>query len=158
MDSGIKIISGGQAGVDRAALDFAIENGIDYGGWCPLGRLAEDGTIPERYRLKEIPNPSYSERTERNVLESDGTLIIARGLPLSEGTLFTQECAVKHGRPCLVVHEADGVEKAVQMITAFLGEHGIKVLNLAGPRESQAPGLSKFVRQVLNLATTKEFP
>jgi len=150
----MKIVSGGQTGVDRAALDFAIENGVEYAGWCPLGRLAEDGTIPNCYQLKEIPNPSYSERTERNIVDSDGTLIIARGLPLSEGTLFTQQTAASHGKPCLVVHESDGVQKAAHMITAFLKQYTIQVLNVAGPRESQAPGLSKFVRETLKAATS----
>ena len=145
----VKIVSGGQTGADRAALDFAIENGIEHGGWCPLGRLAEDGTIPKRYRLKETPNASYSERTERNVLESDGTLIIARGLPLSEGTLFTQECARTHSKPCLAIFESDGVEKGSQMAAQFLERHKLRVLNVAGPRESQAPGIGGFVRQVL---------
>ena len=158
MRTGLKIISGGQTGVDRAALDFAIENGIEHGGWCPLGRLAEDGAIPARYRLQEIPNPSYSERTERNVIESDATLIFGRALPLSEGTQFTQECAIKHNKPSLVVTENGGPDAAARVIAAFLRDHNIKVLNVAGPRESQAPGLSKFVRQVLNLATTSNFP
>lgn len=145
----MKIISGGQTGVDRAALDFAIENGIEHGGWCPLGRLAEDGTIPPRYQLAEITNPSYSERTERNILDSDATLIFARGLPLSEGTLFTEEAALKHAKPCLVLYEFKGVERAVRATEVFLKEHKIEVLNIAGPRESQAPGLSNFVRDVL---------
>jgi hypothetical protein len=146
----LKIISGGQTGVDRAALDFAIEHGLEHGGWCPLGRLAEDGTIPGRYQLSEIPNPSYSERTERNVLESDGTLIIARALPLSEGTQFTRDCTCKHGKPCVVVYESDGVEKASGTVLSFLKEHNIGILNVAGPRESQAPGIGDFVRKVLS--------
>jgi hypothetical protein len=145
----VKIVSGGQTGVDRAALDFAIENNIEHGGWCPLGRLAEDGTIPPCYHVSEIPNASYSERTERNVLDSDGTLIFARGLPLSEGTLFTEETAHKHGKPCLVLYELNGVEKAVRAVQAFLKENNIQALNVAGPRESQAPGLGRFVREVL---------
>jgi putative molybdenum carrier protein len=145
-----KIVSGGQTGVDRAALDFAIANGIEHGGWCPLGRLAEDGTIPPCYRLKEIPNASYSERTERNVLDSDGTLIFARGLPLSEGTLFTQDCARKHGKPYLVVYELEGLEKASRVTAAFLSAQEIRVLNVAGPRESQASRLGVFVRDVLS--------
>lgn len=152
----MKIVSGGQTGVDRAALDFAIENGIEHGGWCPLGRMAEDGRIPERYRLKEIPNASYSERTERNVLESDGTLIAARVLPLSEGTLFTQECARNHGKPCLVVFESDGLEKGSEAAAAFLKQHKIRILNVAGPRESQAPGLDKFVRELLGAICPKD--
>ena len=135
--------------MDRAALDFAIENGIEHGGWCPLGRLAEDGAIPPRYRLTEIPNASYSERTEQNIRDSDATLIFARGVPLSEGTLFTEETALKHGKPCLVVYELNGVDKAVRAIEAFLKQTKVEVLNVAGPRESQAPGLGNFVRQVL---------
>ena len=149
MRTGLKIISGGQTGVDRAALDFAIEHGIEHGGWCPLGRLAEDGTIPARYRLQEITNPSYSERTERNVMESDATLIIGRALPLSEGTQFTRECAIKHNKACLAVIESNGPEVAARAIVAFLRDHNIKVLNVAGPRESQAPGLVHFVREIL---------
>src|SRR5262245_10218216 len=150
----MKIVSGGQTGVDRAALDFAIEHGIEHGGWCPLGHQAEDGTIPARYQLKETESGSYSERTERNVLESDGTLIIASELPLIEGTLFTQECAHKHGRPCLVLHESEGLETASLAAATFLKQHRIRVLNVAGPRESQAPGLGKFVRQVLGFIPT----
>ena len=126
-----------------------MENGIEHGGWCPLGRLAEDRTIPACYRVTEIPNASYSERTERNVLDSDGTLIFARGLPLSEGTLFTEETALKHGKPCLVLYEVNGMEKTTKALEAFLKENNIQVLNVAGPRESQAPGLAKFVRDVL---------
>jgi len=145
----LKIISGGQTGVDRAALDFAIEHGLDHGGWCPLGRLAEDGVIPKRYHLQEISKPSYSERTERNVLDSDGTLIIARDLPLSEGTVFTQECAARHGKPVLLVHERDGAAKAAQRLSTYLRKHTIRVLNVAGPRESQAAGLHAFVDEVL---------
>ena len=145
----VKIVSGGQTGVDRAALDFAIAHGIEHGGWCPLGRLAEDGTIPDCYRLKEIANASYSERTERNVIDSDGTLIIARGLPLSEGTLFTQDCARKHGKPCLVVYETEGTPKAAELAATFLKEHQLQVLNVAGPRHSQAPDLGKFVHELL---------
>jgi hypothetical protein len=145
----VKIISGGQTGVDRAALDFAIENGIEHGGWCPLGRLAEDGAIPPCYKLTEIANASYSERTERNILESDATLIFARGLPLSEGTLFTEQTALKHGKPVLVVYELKALEKAAKALQSFLKENHIEVLNVAGPRESQAPDLGKFVHEVL---------
>ena len=97
-----KIISGGQTGVDRAALDAAIELGIPHGGWCPRGRRAEDGAIPTRYQLKEIEGIDYSERTRRNILESDATLILTSG-PLQGGTLLTFNLCNKLGRPVRVV-------------------------------------------------------
>src|SRR6185503_6288499 len=118
-------------------------------GWCPMGNLAEDGIIPYRYQLIEIANPSYSQRTERNILESDATLIFGRSVPLSEGTLFTEETALKHRKPCLVVYELNGVNEAVRAIQSLLKQNRIEVLNVAGPRESQAPSLASFVRHVL---------
>src|SRR6266851_4977853 len=96
-----KIISGGQTGVDRAALDVALELGIPCGGWCPKGRRAEDGRIPKRYPLVETPTPAYPVRTEWNVRDSDGTLVLARG-QASGGTALTIEFATDYGKPCLV--------------------------------------------------------
>src|SRR6516225_901027 len=98
----IKIISGGQTGVDRAALDFAIRHGLEHGGWCPKGRKAEDGAIPRRYHLQETDSPEYAERTVKNILAADATLIIVREEPLTGGTALTFELAEKHGRPVLV--------------------------------------------------------
>src|SRR5688572_12994856 len=89
-----RIVSGGQTGVDRGALDAAIALGIEHGGWCPRGRLAEDGQIPRRYQLTETKTSKYRERTERNVLDSDGTLILFRAL-LSGGTELTRRLAVQ---------------------------------------------------------------
>src|SRR5690606_31296737 len=100
------IISGGQTGVDRAALDAALALGIEHGGWCPLGRWAEDGRIPERYRLRETNSPDYAVRTCRNVDEADATLIVAPA-PLIGGTRLTYEYAVQTGKPCLVIDPAD---------------------------------------------------
>ena len=97
-----KIISGGQTGVDRAALDVALAMGIDCGGWCPKGRRAEDGSIPSRYPLAETASPAYSQRTKRNVRDSDATLILARGQPRG-GTLLTKRTAVELGKPCLSI-------------------------------------------------------
>jgi len=105
----IKIISGGQTGVDRAALDFAIQYGFEHGGWCPRERLAEDGVIPSVYQLRETDSMEYNERTGKNVLDSDATLIVARGGELSGGTAFTKACAEQHRRPLLVVCEKDGL-------------------------------------------------
>ena len=90
-----KIISGGQTGADRAALDFAIKHNIPYGGWISKGRKTEDGTLPEQYLLQEMPTGSYPRRTEKNVLDSDGTLIVSHGL-LSGGSALTTSYAEKH--------------------------------------------------------------
>src|ERR1039457_2584832 len=98
----IKVISGGQTGVDRAGLDAAIKAGIPIGGYCPKGRLAEDGVIPSIYPLQELSTTKYQVRTEKNVIESGATLIINKG-PLTQGTKLTYEFAIKHERPCLIV-------------------------------------------------------
>jgi predicted Rossmann fold nucleotide-binding protein DprA/Smf involved in DNA uptake len=97
-----QVVSGGQTGVDRAALDAALEAGIPCGGWCPKGRIAEDGRLPSRYPLRETPSDSYAQRTEWNVRDSDGTLILTRGA-LDGGTALTEKCASKLGRACLVI-------------------------------------------------------
>ena len=150
----LKIISGGQTGVDRAALDFAIRRGLEHGGWCPRGRLAEDGIIPPIYQLRETNSPEYEERTERNVLDSDATLIIARNMELSGGTAFTKFCVEKHSRPLLVVCERDGLEKCTAALSKFLKAHEVRTLNVAGPRESQAPGIRKFAGELLAAVLT----
>ena len=148
----LKIVSGGQTGVDRAALDFAIRQGFEYGGWCPRGRLAEDGAIPPIYRLCETDSAEYNERTEKNVLDSDATLIVAREKELSGGTAFTRTCAEQHRRPLLVVCERDGLSPGAAALSKFLKQNQVRTLNVAGPRESQAPGLGKFVRELLEAA------
>jgi hypothetical protein len=138
-----KIISGGQTGVDRGALDAAIQLGIEHGGWCPFGRLAEDGRIPEVYRLEETDSPDYPVRTERNVLDSDATLILYRG-QLSGGTLLTYRLAEQHGRPCLAV-DLDSSHSLAD-VRRWLEGQGVEVLNVAGPRESQCPGIERLAR------------
>ena len=145
----LKIISGGQTGVDRAALDFAIQQGIEHGGWCPRGRLAEDGVIPPMYHLRETDLVEYDERTEKNVLDSDATLIVARARELSSGTAFTKTCVEQQGRPLLIVCEPEGVPRGAAVLSKFLRQNKVRTLNVAGPRESQAPGLGKFVRELL---------
>jgi len=137
--SGMKIISGGQTGVDRAALDAALSLGIPHGGWCPLGRWAEDGPIPSCYLLCETDSPDPAVRTERNVVESDGTLILYRK-QLRGGTKLTFQLAQQYGRPCLLV-DLDAPPE-VEQVRRWLVEQGIKILNVAGPRESQSPGIS----------------
>ncbi len=145
-----RIVSGGQTGVDRGALDAAIAAGVAHGGWCPHRRLAENGRIPRKYRLKETSSPDYWVRTEQNVIDSCGTLILYCG-QLSGGTELTYRMAVKHGRPHLLVDVLEAVDPA--SIRAWITEHAIEVLNVAGPRESSVPGIGqeaeRLVREVL---------
>jgi len=142
----LKIVSGGQTGVDRGALDAAIALGIPHGGWCPRGRLAEDGAIPSCYRLAETDSPEYRVRTEQNVLDSDATLILHRG-PLAGGTELTRQLAERHGRPCLVVDLDGSLEP--EEIRRWIAEEQVRMLNVAGPRESQCPGISAGTMQFL---------
>lgn len=133
-----RVVSGGQTGVDRAALDAALALGIPCGGWCPRGRRSESGPIPDRYPLEETPNSAYPERTERNVRDSDGTLVLKRGA-LRGGTALTVALARRVGKPFLVVdlENPDGPGE----IREWLARGRIQVLNVAGPRESEAPGI-----------------
>lgn len=144
-----KIVSGGQTGVDRAALDFAMERGIPCGGWCPKERTAEDGRIPDHYPLQEVTG-GYRVRTEKNVVDSDATLILIAD-KLSGGTLLTRNLCRKHRKPHLVVKlTAPG---AVDSARQWLRETEIAVLNVAGPRESGEPGIHEntvaFLRSLL---------
>jgi hypothetical protein len=144
-----KIISGGQTGADQAALDVAIEHGIPHGGWIPKGRKTEAGPLPEEYQLQEMPTDSYPKRTEKNVIDSDGTLIISHG-ELTGGSGYTREMALKHGRPSLHI-DLDVINgfRAAQAITTWIADQGIKVLNVAGPRASKDPKIYEAVKKVL---------
>jgi predicted Rossmann fold nucleotide-binding protein DprA/Smf involved in DNA uptake len=139
------IISGGQTGVDRAALDVALSLGIPCGGWCPKGRRAVDGIISDRYPLQETETSNYKQRTRLNVRDSDGTLVINRGA-LDGGTAYTVELADKLEKPCLVVDADDPL--AVEKIRHWLINSQIRVLNVAGPREEKRPEISG---QTINL-------
>lgn len=140
-----RIISGGQTGVDRAALEVALALGIEHGGWCPRGRLSEDGSIPSRYELVECDSANYRVRTELNVLDGDATLILHRG-PLRGGTLLTKRLAVSHGKPCrCFVVQPSAVEAAGQWLRSELP----RVLNVAGPRESLSPGIEQQAAEFL---------
>jgi hypothetical protein len=141
-----KIVSGGQTGVDRGALEAAIELRIPHGGWCPKGRLAEDGVIPDRYELAETSSPQYRERTERNVLDSDGTLILYRAV-LHGGTELTRRLAAAYGKPHLLVDLQQPWDAAA--LRQWLSDEGIRILNVAGPRESSAPGIQRQAQQLL---------
>lgn len=146
----LKIVSGGQTGVDRVALDVAIDLALEHGGWCPRGRLAEDGVIADRYRLRETESAVYWERTHRNVLDSDATLIFAEEAPLSGGTGLTAELAKGEGKPLLVVISDVPVGEASRRIREFLDEESVRILNVAGPRAGGGSvSLLSYVRTVL---------
>jgi len=135
------IVSGGQAGADRAALDFAIKHGYTHGGWAPHGRKAEDGIIPLKYQLTELPEGGYRQRTRRNVENSDGTLVVNLG-ELDGGTLATQTFAQQLGKPHLVVQLDSEVSTETETsVVAWLRQNTIQTLNVAGPRESKRPGI-----------------
>ena len=142
-----KIVSGGQTGTDRAALDWAITHGVEHGGWCPAGRRAEDGVIPARYSLRETPGRDYRQRTRWNVRDSDATLIITPSPEVTGGSLFTQKCARNLSRPYLHVHPCTKWRKWIRV---FLATNSIGVLNVAGPRGSSAKNMETFVHEVLD--------
>jgi hypothetical protein len=140
------IVSGGQTGVDRAALDVALELSILCRGWCPRGRSAEDGPIEPRYPLSETPTTAYEERTERNIRDSDGTLVL-RGQQESPGTELTILLAARLQKPCLVVDLNSDPDPGI--VRDWVKQHDIRVLNVAGPRASQFPGLYELARSFL---------
>lgn len=136
----LKIISGGQSGVDRAALDAAISLGFSCGGSCPRGRLAEDGPIPKSYPLKELRSPSYAARTRINVEDSDATLVLCDSEP-SGGTALTIDLAMNCAKPLLVVDLNTKRALRIDDLVAWLVSNDVKILNVAGPRESGSPGI-----------------
>jgi hypothetical protein len=146
----VKIVSGGQTGVDRGGLEAAIEAGLAHGGWCPRGRRAEDGAVPDRYKLTETWARDYAVRTERNVLDADGTLVLTIGAP-RDGTALTCRIAREYARPCRIVD----LDRPLPPddVRAWILEHRIRTLNVAGPRESSHPGVQRraldYLRQVL---------
>ena len=142
----MRIVSGGQTGVDRAALDAAILAGFPVGGWCPRGRLAEDGSVPCNYPLRETPSADYAERTRWNVRDSSGTLILHSG-PIMGGTALTKDLATEYGRPCLCVDF--GGQISLAKVSDWLGKHRIQTLNVAGPRESSNPGIYSLAYRLL---------
>ncbi|MEI6756758.1 MAG: molybdenum cofactor carrier [Chlorobium sp.] len=142
-----KIVSGGQTGVDRAALDAAISSNLQHGGWCPQGRRAEDGRIAESYQLVETPQSLYPQRTAWNVRDSDGTLILARK-SLQGGTLYTMQRARKAHKPFLIVSPDDLA--AVAQVRQWIETNAIEVLNVAGPRASSEPGIYAVARRFLD--------
>jgi Circularly permutated YpsA SLOG family/Glycosyl transferase family 2 len=145
----MKIISGGQTGVDRAALDAALSLGVPCGGWCPAGRLDENGIIPSHYPLQELPGGGYLERTERNVSDADGTAIIHSGL-LTGGTQATADFCAKIGKPlCVIDASRVSPTEAAEQLQDFVRAQSISLLNIAGPRASQWREGYDFARQTL---------
>jgi hypothetical protein len=135
----VKIISGGQTGVDRAALDAALKHRIECGGWCPAGRLDEFGRIPDYYPVEELEQGSFAERTLQNVKDSNGTVIICFGQPRG-GSQFTVECCKQLSRPNELIDAAKTTpEQAASIVGSFVREHNIEILNVAGPRQSEWP-------------------
>lgn len=148
-----KIISGAQTGADRGGLKAAIAVGISIGGWCPKGRKSEDGRIPEEYPLEETPSSDYPQRTEWNVRDSDATLIFTWGDVFSRGSMLTKSMADKYGKPSCLIN-LKGVEDGDSARTAFefIKLTNPRVLNIAGSRESKAPGIEVKVERVMLLA------
>ena len=144
-----RIVSGGQTGVDRAALDVAIKLGIAHGGWIPRGRLTESGALPQKYHLKETSSSQYSVRTEKNVVDANGTLIISHG-PLTGGTEYTREMATRHRRPWLHIDlDRMAAFHAATDINRWILQNRIEILNVAGPRASEDPAIYQDTLNIL---------
>lgn len=148
VDRSFIIVSGGQSGADLAALDYAIEHQLGHGGWCPKGRKTEDGPLDSVYQLVETPSRAYLQRTEWNVRDSDATVIFTLTDKLDGGSLRTADFAERLGKPCL--HFRPGVHP--KFLARFLARHAVSRLNVAGKRESGAPGIGAVVRATLSAA------
>jgi predicted Rossmann-fold nucleotide-binding protein len=153
-----RIITGGQTGVDRGAMEAALEVGFSCGGHCPEGRLAEDGTIPERYPVQELAGGGYAARSEANVATADGVVVFAPGSPTG-GTALTVEFTRRHGKPLRVIDAAVvEPEEAAEKVLTFVEEHGIAVLDVAGPRASGWPGGEAYSREVIGRVLRRARP
>jgi hypothetical protein len=141
-----KIISGGQTGVDRAALDVALELGIPCGGWCPTGRLAEDGPLPDRYPLQETSTALYPERTRYNVRDSDATLVLTQGIP-TRGTKLTIDLAIQMRKPYFVLELNENTDP--DPVRKWAEQYCIHILNVAGPRETESSGVYRQATEFL---------
>lgn len=145
----MKIISGGQTGADQAALDAALALNIPHGGWLPKGRKTENGPLSLRYALQELPSSRYRDRTEKNILTADGTMIFSFG-PLSGGSALTEALAIRHDRPFLHI-DFDLVNRtqAIIQVEAWLQTMQIAIVNVAGPRASSEPRIYEAVYVLL---------
>lgn len=148
LPTNFQLCSGGQTGADQAGLDWAITHGVAHGGWCPKGRRSEDGLIDKRYPLRETPSKNYLERTEWNIRDSDATAIFTLTDALEGGSKRTAQLAEKLGKPW--IHMRPGVHP--KFLARFLLHRKTVVFNVAGKRESAAPGIYVFVQQTLDAA------
>jgi hypothetical protein len=145
----MKISSGGQTGVDRAALDVALKHGIECGGWCPKGRMDEFERIPDRYPVKELPNGGFPERTLQNAIDSDATVIFSPG-KIEGGTAFTVQCCRDQQRPYVIIDAQElSIDEAAKAIVSLIQGQNIERLNIAGPRASEWAGGYDHVFAVL---------
>lgn len=149
-----KIISGGQTGVDRAALDWAISRAVEHGGWCPHGRLAQDGPLPGRYLLRETQSTGYSQRTRLNIEEADATLLVHFGT-LMGGSELTQRLAIKLAKPLALFDTGQAWSDQIESTQAWLSSNSISVLNIAGPSEERHPGIYETTLKVLDQLFSK---
>ena len=151
------IVTGGQTGVDRGALDAALECRFPCGGWCPPGRLAEDGPIAPSYPVVELGHGGYRQRTTQNVVDSDGTVVIYFG-ELEGGTAQTVRYCIDRGKPCKLIDAREiAVPRAAQLVAAFVAAHRIACLNIAGPRRSKVPEAEAYSRTVICTLLTQEY-
>lgn len=144
-----KVISGGQTGADRGGLDAAILAGVEVGGWCPRGRKAEDGRIPDQYPLKEHESPDYPPRTLANIKDSDGTVIFTFG-PAERGSALTIHLSKKLDKPFLHIDlKKTNAHQASVLVWLFLRKNRVATVNIAGNRESKSPGIGRLVENVM---------
>ncbi|WP_163709239.1 putative molybdenum carrier protein [Mangrovibacterium lignilyticum] len=149
------IISGGQTGVDRGALDACLELEFPCGGWCPAGRAAEDGPIPPRYPMIELQSPYYDDRTRRNIVESEATLIIYDG-KLTGGTLLTANYAKQIGRPVFIFELSPFfIDRTMEDLIDFLEAYQVETLNVAGPRASLWDKAHETSRHIIKVLLSK---
>ena len=144
------IVSGGQTGVDRAALDVAIAMGVPHDGWCPAGRRAEDGILGAVYQLQETPSESYSQRTRWNVRDSDATVVFSESDTVRGGTALTIQIAKRMEKPLLhLSRDQFDEDEAAAKLGQFVATYKAQRLNVAGPRLSQQPAAAVFATTVL---------
>jgi hypothetical protein len=147
----IIIISGGQTGASRAALDVAVAGGIPYGGWCPKGRVALDGPIDAKYQLRETPTEDPLQRMEWNVRDADATVVFTLAAKITGGSKKTVAFARGQDKPWIHLHR--GLLAVSEKLVNFLGKHGVRRLNIAGSRESEEPGIYDWVAEQIRKAS-----